>query len=525
MNLIPLRRMLRHPHLWLALALALPALIGAARPAMAAGTAIHRGGTLTFGVTQDVVTWDAANTQDNGSLWAQLNVYDQLVRLTPDAKGLEPDLAQSWDILNGGRIFVFHLRHNARFYDGTPVTAADVVFSLDRLRQPSMANSYQVLPVVSVQAVDPYTVKIVLKQPWAPFLNDISLYGASILSKKQVQTNPATFKTHPLGSGPFYVAAWLPGQYTLLKRNPYYWEHDANGIQYPYLDAVKLVYLLNDNTRMVKFEAGELDTAINVPYNLFDTINAMPGLHAATTPEFGVYAYPLNQRYAPLSDNKVRQAMNYAIDRNAIVRSVFYGHAQPALSPIDPGVYFWTGKYGYHYDLAKAKALMAASHYPHGFTVKVLTISGDSIGGAITEIMQAEFKQIGINLVIQPLDGTTQYALQQKEQYQMGYGNGTSDNLDPNENMSYSIASDGGANSSYTSWKDPEVDRLFHLSQSTMDVQARARIYDEIQRRVMDHGPILWIVNPTNSFGYHDNVHNFFIQNTAHFPLWVAWKS
>ncbi len=517
-------RIIWQPRLWLAMALMAPALLGLTRPAQAS-TAIHRGGTLVFGIDQDVVSWDAANTNDNGSLWADMNIYDQLVRLTPDAKRLEPDLAQSWDVLDGGRVIIFHLRHNARFYDGTPVTSTDVKFSYDRVRQPSMDNAYMLQAVQADVVVDPYTFKVVLKKPWAPFLNDITLWGTSIMSKKAVLREGANYKSHPVGSGPFYVAQWLPGQYSLLKRNPYYWEHDANGNQYPYLDAVKLVFLPNSNTRLVKLEGGELDATYNVPYNLIATVNATPGLHAQTTPQFGVVAIALSQRFAPLRDNKVRQAMSYAIDRNAIVRSVYFGYAQPALSPIDPGVYFWTGKYGYHYDLAKAKALMASSTYPHGFKVTLLTVAGDSVGGAIAVIMQNEFKQIGVQMAIQPLDPTTQFARQQAEQFQMAYDAGTSDNLDPNENLSFSIASDGGADSGYTHWKDPEVDRLFHATQTAVDVTTRARLMDTLQRLVMERGPVTWVVNPTNTFAFHDNVHNFFVQNTAHWPLWVVWKS
>ena len=515
----------RQPRLWLAAALMVPALLGVTRPVQAS-TSIHRGGTLVFGVDQDVVSWDGAATSDNGSLWADLNIYDQLIRLTPDAKGLEPDLAQSWDVQDGGRVIVFHLRHNARFSDGTAVTAEDVKFSYDRLRQPSMVNAWTLVAVKSDTVVDPYTFKVVLTRPWAPFLNDITLWGASILSKKAVLREGANYKSHPIGSGPFYVAQWLPGQYTLLKRNPYYWERDANGIQYPYLDAVKLVFLPNDNTRMVKLEGGELDAAIDVPYNLIDTVNAMPGLHAQTTPQFGTMAISLSQKFAPFRDIKIRQAMNYAIDRNAMVRSIFFGHAQPALSPLDPGIYFWTGKYGYTYNLAKARALMAASSFPHGFKTSLLTIAGDSVGGAIAVIMQNELKQIGIQMSIQPLDPTTQYVQQQKEQYQMAYGYGTSDNLDPNENMSYSVDPvNGGADAAYTHWRDAQIISVFHQTQSTIDTATRARLYDEFQRLVMERGPFLWLINPTNRYAFRDNVHNFFVQNTAHWPLWIVWKS
>jgi peptide/nickel transport system substrate-binding protein len=487
---------------------------------------VKRGGTFTYGVDQSVVSFDSVNTQDNGSLWADMNIFDQLVRLNPSATKLEPDLAQSWTVQQGGRVMIFHLRHNARFSDGTPVTAADVKFTWDLVLNPKAVNNWTLQAVKSIQAVDPYTFKVVLKKPWAPFLNDITLWGASIWSKKAYLKEGKSFINHPVGSGPFAVAKFSPGGDVLLKRNPYYWERDACGNQYPYVDSVKLVYLPNDNTRLVKLEGGATDAMVDLPYNLINAVSQMPGLTAANTPQLGVYAIGLNQKkYAPFRDNKVFQAMNYAIDRNAIVRAVFFGHAKPALSPIDQGVNFWTPKYGYPYNLALAKKLMAASKYPHGFKATLIINAGSTVYQGISVIVQSELKQLGIQVSLQPLDPATAFATEQKETYQMVMGNGTSDNIDPNENMEFCCVSNGGADSGYTGWKDPAADALYVKSQSEMNPARRAQELDQWQKIVMKELPTIWLIYPTNSFAYRNNVHGFFVQNTAHWPLWVVWKS
>ena len=492
----------------------------------AACSSVKRGGTLTYGVDQDVISFDAANTQDNGSLWADMNIYDQLVRLNPEGTKVVPDLATSWDVKNGGTVIVFHLRQNARFYDGTPVTAQDVQFSYDRVRSPKSVVNWTLEAIKSDKATGKYTFEVTLKKPWAPFLNDITLWGASIMSKAAVTKLGGKIKTHPVGSGPFYVAQDLPGQYVLLKRNPYYWEKDACGKPYPYLDAVKLDYTPNDNTRIVKLESGALDAAVDIPYNLLQSVDKQPNITAKTTPQLGIMSVALNQaKFAPFKDVKVIQAMNYAIDRAAIVKAVFYGDARAATSPIDPGVAFHTDKYGYPFNLAKAKALMKASKYPNGFKVTLLTISGDTLGNAVAVIMQNELKQIGIDMSLQALDSTTQFEQQTKKQFQMAWGYGTSDNLDPNENMLYCCVSDGGADSANTGWKDPKADALFRQTQITLNPAKRGQLFDKWQKLIMAEGPFMWLVNPTNRFAYRDNVHNFFLQNTAHWPLWVAWKS
>lgn len=530
--------LLHNPRAWLLLALALPFALPSPSSVRAGQTralpiaphllscqSVHRGGTFTYAVDLDVTGFDPSMTQDNGSLWADLNVYDQLVRLSTDAKRLEPDLARSWDVRQGGRVIIFHLRRNARFWDGTPVTAQDVKFSYDHVRSPKAVVNWTLEAVQSDQVLDPYTFKVILKKPWGPFLNDITLWGASILSRKAVLREGARYKSHPVGSGPFYVAKWLPGQYVLLKRNKYYWERDACGHQYPYLNTVKLQYLPNDNTRMIQLQASTVDAAIDVPYNLLDVVNKMPRLRAVTNPQMGQISIELNQKSAPLRDVKVRQAMNYAIDRNAIIHAVFFGHARPALSPVLIGNYFYTKKYGYTYNLAKAKRLMKASKFPRGFKTSVLTLAGDSIAAGIAVVMQNELRKIGIELAIRPLDSTTQFSVQQKGKFQTSYLYLTADNLDPNSNMLYCCVADGGANAGYTSWKDVEIDHVFRQTQTAVNLSQRARLYDRWQRLVMERGPYIWLVDPSNRFAYHTNVHNFFVQSTAHWPLWIVWKS
>src|SRR6478672_13700718 len=185
----------------------------ALRGATADCSSVKRGGTLVYGVDNDVISVDASSTQDNGSLWTDMNIYDQLVRLNPDGSKIVPDLATSWDVKQGGHVIVFHLRHNARFYDGTPVTAADVQFSYDRVRSPKSVVNWTLEAIKSDKALDKYTFQVTLKKPWAPFLNDITLWGASIMSKQAVLKWGKQIGKHPVGSGPFYVSKWVPGQY------------------------------------------------------------------------------------------------------------------------------------------------------------------------------------------------------------------------------------------------------------------------------------------------------------------------
>ena len=275
---------------------------------------------------------------------------------------------------------------------------------------------------------------------------------------------------------------------------------------------------------MAKLQAGAIDAAVDVPYNQIESLGRVPHLKTVTSAQMGQISIELSQGFAPFRDQNVVQAMNYAIDRDAIVKAVFFGHASPALSPVLRGNYFWTGAYGYSFDVKRAQALMKTSHYPKGFSFTVNTLAGDTIGNGIGVVMQDELKQIGINLKINPLDATTQYAVQQNRKFQASYLYLTADNLDPNSNMLICCVADGGAHAGYTDWKNAQADALFRQTQTTTDPVKRGKLYDRWQKLIMERSPYIWLIDPTNRFAYRDDVHDFSIQPTAHWPLWVVWK-
>jgi peptide/nickel transport system substrate-binding protein len=484
---------------------------------------VKMGGTLTVGVSQDVISFDAANTQDNGSLWADMNVYDQLVRLTPDAKQLVPGLAKSWSVTNGGKSYIFHLR-DAEFSNGDPVTAQDVAFSWARASSPKALANFALADLASTKVINAHTIEANLKQVSAPFLNNIALWPASVLDEKVFnKVGESYYKDHPIGSGPFSVASFQPGNEVVLKKNPHWWDTDSCGNHYPYLNEVILKYIPNDNTRVTALQGGQLDAMYNVPYNEVSSLNGN-GITSAVTPQLGIIGLALSQKVAAFRNVKVMQAINYAIDRAAIVKSVFFGNATPAESSIAPGIDFYTGKYGYPYDLTKAKSLMAASGVK-SFTATLTVPAGDSIAAAIAQIFQTEMKAIGGNIQIQSLDPTTLDNEEQEQKLQISYGAGTYDNLDPSANALFCCVSNGGAFSNYTGWKDPAADALFAKTQVALNPTTRGQLYDKWQQVIQQNGPFVWIVNPTNTFAYHSDVHDFFLQPTGHYPLWVAWKN
>ncbi len=326
-----------------------------------------------------------------------------------------------------------------------------------------------------------------------------------------------------VGSGPFMLDSWQKGEQIVLKKNPYYWEKDAEGNQLPYLDQVNLIVLTDDNTRMLKLQAGEIDTALDVPYNQIAPLSQDPNLVISATPLYGITSVALNQEKPEFADIKVRQAMNYAIDREAMVQTALFGYGRVACSPINL-VWFYTDEYCYTFDLEKAKQLMAESSAPDGFSASLHTAAGNTVDNQLAVMMKDMLAQINIDVAIEPIDPGTQWERRTQGDYDMTMGSGTSDNLDPNSNMLFCCVSDGGANSSYTGWADPEVDAIFRKTQTEMDFDKRGEYYDEFQRLVMERGPSINLLHQVNRYGARATTHNFFLDPTAHWHLEYVWK-
>jgi peptide/nickel transport system substrate-binding protein len=483
---------------------------------------VKLGGTVTVGVSQDAFSFDPPYTQDNGSLWADMNIYDQLVRLTPNATKLVPGLATSWKITNGGKTYVFHLR-NAKFSNGDPVTAQDVAFSLQRAASPKAFANVGLSIISSTKVINAHTIQVNTKTVSAPFLNDLALWPASVLDEKAFKKEgESVFKDHPVGSGPFSVVSFKPGNEIVLKKNPYWWDTDTCGNHYPYLNQVVLKYIPNDNTRVTALQGGQLDGIFNVPYNEVASLNS-GDVTSTVTPQLGVDLLALSQNVPAFRNPDVIQAINYALDRPAIVKSVFSGNALPAQSPLFPGIDFSTKRYGYPYNVTKAKALMAASGVK-SFAATLTIPAGNAIAAEIAQIFQSEMSAIGGKISIAQEDSTTLQNAQSKGKLQISWTALTSDVLDPSENALFCCVSNGGANSNYTGWKDPAADALYQQAQVTLNQARRRQLYDQWQKVIMRKAPLIWIVNPSNTFAYQKDVHDFFLQPTAHYPLWVAWK-
>jgi peptide/nickel transport system substrate-binding protein len=478
------------------------------------------GGTLTISLTDsDVRTFDPTQALENSSIWVNLQVYDQLVRVGADGKSVEPDLATSWDVNTDGTEYTFHLRPNITFHDGTPITSSDVKFSILRGADPKSGWSWIYPKMTDIQTPDTSTIKFILATPWAPFVADMALFASSILPEKALTAQGDNFFQKPIGSGPFMFVSWDKGSKIVLKKNPNYWETG-----YPLLDEVDFLYLPDDNARMLQFQGGQLDIATNVPWNQIDSLKKDTNVDMQIGPMYRMDYMVLNNTRDPFKDINIRQAMNYAVDKEAIIKAVLFGKGQVA-NTILPPMLDWNDQLKpYPFDLQKAKDLMAKSHLPNGFSTTLQIWSGDAVARSVATIVKDQLSKINIQVDVVELDGGTVFTNQSKLDYDMIFTYLTTDIIDPDELITYAFVGTSSTNAHWSGYDNPVIDKLATDAAQMMKPVDRKTAYYKIQEMSTNdaQGLLMYYTPPRTAVSTH--VHDFAIPATGNYRLWLVWK-
>lgn len=510
---------------WAAVGGAIVALPATASKALAASGRLERfeavrGGVLKIARNEEAQSFDPVVPGDNGSIYSIQQIFDQLTRLNHDSTFIAPGLAQSWNVSADRKTYTFHLR-NAHFSNGAPVTADDVVFSLGRTFDPKLCfYSFLFAAVKSVKKLNSKTVQIKLSEPNTPFLESLSVFAAAIVPKAVVTKDPKGFAQHPIGSGPFALKKFAKGQFTHLVRNPHYWQKGK-----PYLNEVMMFYVPDDNTRILKLQAGEVDVATLIPYSQIQGVGRGK-THVQIEPLFRWDGIWLNHAKKPLGDKKVRQALNYATDKKALVDRVLFGKAEVANHMMPKHRYWKSSIKPYPYDLDRAKKLIAASSVPKGFSANVVVPTGDTIVSQVAQVIKQSWAQIGVNVTIQNLDAGTAATNWVNGDFTIGTNwYVTSDVTAPDEpaGIEFDYGAPGGFHSAFANYKSAKASQLIHEAARSHDEKVRARLFGQLQRVVMDdaYGVALFF-SPART-GLRNNVKNFRTLRTGWWRLEEAW--
>lgn len=465
-------------HLGIASAAFLAALV-------AGGAAAEAAGVLTIGRREDGTTFDPIKTSQNVDFWVFSNVFDVLVRVDKSGQKLVPGLAESWTVSDDGTVYTLKIR-DAKFSDGSPVTASDAAFSLIRIRddQGSLwSDTYKVIK--TAEAKDDRTLVITLNQPMVPFLATLAMPGASIVSEKAMKAGEDAFAEKPVGSGAFQVEEWRRGEKVVLKKNPNFWQADQVS-----LDGVEWISIPDDNTRMLKVQAGELDAAIFVPFAKVAELEKDPNLVVHKDPSTREDHLLLNHSHPPLDKLEVRQAIDFAIDKKSIVDTVTFGVGTIANSYIPKGaLYHYADNLQRPRDPAKAKELLQKAGVS-GVQLTYLVDTGDTVAEQVAVLVQQQLAEVGITANLQKVDPSQTWDMEVAGDYDIAMNYWTNDIIDPDQKTTFVLGHDTNMNY-MTRYQNDRVKALVAEARVEPDPAKREAMYVDLQK--MAKADVNWI--------------------------------
>jgi peptide/nickel transport system substrate-binding protein len=445
-------------------------------------------GTLKIGRNQDSTTFDPILISQSTDFWVVANANETLVRNNLDGTGVEPDLAESWAVSPDGLIYKFKLREGLKFSDGSPIKASDVKFSLERLRD-STESVFRTLyaPMMSIDIPDDRTVIITLDQPTASFLAALALYSAAVLPEDAVKNHYDEWLEHPIGAGAFEITEWRRGESVTLDKNPNYWEGPAK----PKLDRVQWIYIPNDETRIVKLQAGQIDAMTLVPFDRIDGLQRDPKLAVHLDMSRREDLLLINHSHLPLDRREVRQALCMAIDLDAIMKTVTFGHGISANPYLAGGSLFHNpDNPRCSHDPAQAKSMLQAAGVK-SLPLKLVISSADVTHEQLARLLQSQLAQIGVTVEIEEQEAGQAWETEVAGDYDLSIDYWTDDIGDPDEKSSFSLYGDPDNLSYHTRYRNPEVSTLIDQGRAELDPGKRKAIYYKIQAIVKDDVP--WI--------------------------------
>jgi peptide/nickel transport system substrate-binding protein len=486
---------------------------GSSSPA-SAGTPVE-GGNLVFANPQDAESLDESTVFDNNSIWIIEQITQPLFTVTDNGKGVMPWLATGYTVSANQLAYTITLRKGVKFSNGTPLTSKDVQFSLEQTMAASSGWGYIDAAIKSVTAPSPDTVVVNLKYKWAPILADLALFANGIVPDNFGGKSATAFYNAPVGTGPFKWDYWHKGSALKLVKNTDYWQPGK-----PYLDSVTWTDVPNDNTRQLQVTSGQAQIDQFPAWSTVTTLKNTPNVALSLFNSTETNYLAFNEHVKPFQDVNVRRAISYAIDRSALVKAVLFGNGQPANSLFSPNVnYYDKDAGGLQYSMADAKAALAKSSVPHGFSTTLTVPSGNSDYATIATIVQSELKPLGITVNIQTLDPNTANENFQSGKYDMSFSLWTMDIPDPDELATFGLDPNSGAKSFFTFYDNPAVVKAVHNAEVTTATAARQADYNTAQQDAASDAFMAFLYYSPYAYAESSNVHGFFVTPLGNYHM------
>jgi peptide/nickel transport system substrate-binding protein len=479
----------------------------AAEEAAPAETAAGPQGSLTVALTTFPNSLDPANTSERQASNAARHLYNSLVFLERDGTK-SPALAESWEVSEDGSEYTFHLRQDVVFHNGEPFNADAVVFSWERGKQPENQWSDRWALATSVEKIDDYTVKITTDGPNPLFLSVVATSWAMFPPGYINEVGEEGFAAHPIGTGPFVFEEWAKGDRIVFKANPNYWQ---DGI--PKLETLTFRPIPESATRVAAIQTGEVDIVTRLSAEEADSLQGVPGVNVISYPVDRVYYIAFNNLTTgvgqPTEDPLVRQAMNYAVDVDAIIEALFNGNGRPSTGYVTPAnLGYDETLQPFGYDPDKARELLAQAGYPDGFSMDMACPSGAYTNfEQVCEAVQGYLADVGIDINLELMESGRYWELEAAKELPPLFGDSWSESS--GEALPRLQGALGGWDASFSAWSDPKIDELLAKISVTVDDQARAELYKELQRYMHDNPPFIYLYEPVTFEAVRDRVQGY----------------
>ncbi|MGI8552257.1 MAG: ABC transporter substrate-binding protein [Dehalococcoidia bacterium] len=485
-----------------------------------------RGGTLTLSIFADYINFDTTKTQDVYSNYMIGQVCEALVATTTDFK-VAPVLAQSIETPDD-HTYLFKLKQGVKFHDGTDFTADAVKASLQRhIDNKASVRNADVKTITDMSVVDPTTLKITLSEPFAPFLNKIAGGAGIIYSPTAVQKlgDKLASDLTGAGTGPFKFVEWAKGDHGTVQANDAYWQKAPDGKPYPYLSKVIMKVIPDENVRLQSLKAGETDWLGGLPPNKdIAALKLDSSLIYKEIPGLGFSFFNLNVTKPPFDKKEVRQAFAIAIDRDQLLKTVFFGvgtawdtQIPSAVPGSDPSLHPYLKQ-----DLNKAKSLLQQAGLTGKVPFSMEFSSSSPIIQQTVELVKDQISGAGFDMSLAPKEFSVVIDDGNKANYQ-AESIGWSAGIDPDDYVYNLFQSKAGFNLAH--YNSPQIDTLLQQGRTTLDIEKRKPIYQQILKTLADDEPfIIYYVGPISQ-ATSKKIANYQLGPNIYSQIFRVWKT
>ncbi len=473
-----------------------------------AGSGGSKKDTLVFARGGDSTSLDPITTTEGETYRVTENVFETLLDYGPQDTIVKPGLAEKWEVSKDGLTYTFHLRQGVKFHDGTDFNADAVVFNFDRWMNGdadkfpyyTMFGGYKKDKghvIKEVKALDTNTVQFVLKRPLAPFLKDLAMSPFGIASPTAVKKYGDKFRENPVGTGPFKFVEWKQNDRIVLEKNPDYWQKGL-----PKLNKIIIRVIPENTARLNALANGEIDIMDGLNNSDEATVTSNPNLQVIERPSMNVGYIGLTVTRKPFDNKLVRQALNMAVDKKAIIESFYGGKAVAAKNPMPPSIEGYDDAIQeYPYDLEKAKKLLAEAGYPNGFKMDLwaMPVARPYMPEAqkVAEVIQESFSKIGVKAEIKSVDWATYLDKANKgefDAYMLGW---TGDNGDADNFIYTLLDKDSIGSNNYSQYSNDKLHDILIKAQTETDQAKRNDLYKQAQEIIHEDAPWIPLVHST----------------------------